>query len=315
MTRPHHGPTPEELQDLGFGTRVTQQSRLRLLNRDGSFNVDRAGMNLFQSFDLYHALLNMSWPKFYATVFATFCLVNVLFAGIFLLCGSDALVTTTGIAVTDGFLRAFFFSVQTFTTVGYGHIVPNTLVANIVVIVNAFVGLLFVALATGLLFARFSRPSAKIEFSRNAVIAPYHGITAFEFRIANKRPSQLVEVGAQVLLILMQGDDGKRKRKFINLNLERVKVAFFPLSWTVVHPIDEESPLYNLTDDDLRRAHAEFLILLTAIDDTFSTSVHARSSYTHDEIIWRAKFADVFQPAEDGVLRVDLRRLHLVEKV
>src|SRR5262249_29544799 len=150
-------------------------------------------------------------------------------------------------------------------------------------------------LATGILFARFSRPTAKILFSRNAIIAPYRENIAFEFRIANERKNQIIELEAKVLFTRFEPIDGSSTRRYYSLALERSKVAFFPLTWTIVHPITPTSPLYGLTDQDLRETRAEFLILLTGIDETFSQTVHSRSSYRADEVIWNARFTDVFE--------------------
>jgi inward rectifier potassium channel len=302
-------------EDLGFGARVTEQSRLRLLNRDGSFNVERTGLSFFESLDLYHSLLTMSWSRFYAVTFATYIVINVLFAFGFMALGDGALGGIEETTFMGRFLEEFFFSVQTFTTVGYGHVFPDSRGANFLVVINAFVGSLGFALSTGLLFARFSRPTAKISFSRDALIAPYRDIRAFEFRIANQRRSQLIDVEARVLLVLNETVDGVSKRRFHNLALERDRVAFFPLSWTVVHPIDESSPLFGITEESMRTCDAEFTVLLTATDDVFSQMVHARTSYKGDEVVWGAKFTDPFVPSSDGVLRVDLRRLDEYQRV
>ncbi|MFI5236254.1 MAG: potassium transporter, partial [Gemmatimonadales bacterium] len=160
------------------------------------------------------------------------------------------------------------------------------------------------------IFARFSRPRAQVRFSEHAVIAPYRGITAFEFRIVNERESQMFDVEAKVLLARLVDHGGKRIRKFDELELERRRVVFFPLAWTVVHPIDDKSPLKGLTHADLAASDAEILILLIGTDETFAQSVHARSSYRADEIIWGAKFGDMFDPpSAEGVVSIDISRL------
>lgn len=305
----------EDLQDLGFGSRVSQQSRLRLLNHDGSFNVDRTGRSFLQSLDLYYTLLTMSWGKFYLSAFGIFCLINALFGVGFLLCGPNALKGVEGVTLAERFIDGFFFSVQTFTTIGYGDISPGSLAANLLVTVDSFVGLLSSALGTGLLFARFSRPVPKIAFSERAIITPYHDITAFEFRIANHRRSQLIEVEAKILLSRIEDAGGRKVRRYYPLELERNRVSFFPLAWTVVHPITSQSPMHGLSAQDLRETEAEFLILLTATDEAFSQMVHSRSSYQYDEVVWGAKFNDMFVPSDDGMLRVDLRRLDDYEPV
>ncbi|HEX8183188.1 MAG TPA: hypothetical protein VF747_00505, partial [Blastocatellia bacterium] len=149
-----------------------------------------------------------------------------------------------------------------------------------------------------------------------AIIAPYKDTTAFEFRITNARRNQIIELEAQVLFARFEEDDGRSVRRFYPLSLERERVTFFPLSWTIVHPIDEASPLHGLNHEDLRQTNAEFLILLTGIDETFSQTVHARSSYQADEVVWNAKFGDVFNRSISGeTLAIDVRRLHVIERV
>jgi inward rectifier potassium channel len=305
----------EDLKDLGFGTRVSEQSRLRMLNRDGSFNVARSGLPFFQSLNAYHALLEMSWLRFHFTVFLLFVGVNTAFAWAFYLCGPNALNGVGGTTPVDRFRDCFFFSVQTFTTVGYGRVSPNTIAANVLVLVCAFVGLFSFALATGLLFARFSRPTARILYSDRALITPYRDVTSLQFRIANKRRSQLLGVEARVLMTWVDDPDGRRLRQYRQLQLERDRVAFFPLHWTVVHPIDESSPLYRMTPDQLQRSEGEFLVLLSAVDDSFAQTVHSRTSYRHDELVWGARFVDIFRREHREVMHVDLRLLHEYEKV
>lgn len=302
-------------KDLGLGSRVAQQSRQRFLNRDGSFNVSRHGNSFFESISLYHWILSMSWTKFNALVVVAYFLTNILFAAGYLLCGAGSLHGSVGVTFAERYWEAFFFSVQTLATIGYGIISPEGFAANILVSFEALFGLLGFALATGLLFARFSRPNAQIIYSKQAIIAPYRGITAFEFRIINQRSSQLIGVEATVVLARNELANGVSMRKFHQLKLEREKVMFFPLHWVIVHPIDESSPLAGVTKDELDRSDAEFLILLTGVDETFSQTVHSRSSYKHDEIIWNAKFRDMFEPIEGESVSINLRKLHDIEPV
>jgi inward rectifier potassium channel len=306
-------PPPEELRDLGFGSRVSQQSRQRLLNRDGTFNVFRRGLSFFGGLDAFHALLTMSWRRFFAISFAAYLSVNALFAFLFALCGPQALLGVPEAAFPARLPGAFFFSVETFTTVGYGNIAPQTLAADVLVTIDAFVGLLATALVTGLLFARFSRPVAAIGFSSHSIVAPYRGGVALMFRLINLRRSELSNLEARVVLALTEERLGVRARRFSNLALERNQVAFFPLAWTVVHPIDRESPLWGLGPQELVAREAELLVLVTAIDDAQSQTTQARTSYTADEIVWGARFADMFEPRDDGTLAVDVGKLDLVE--
>ncbi len=315
IAKPPHLPDPDDItRDLGFGTVVARESRKRLLNRDGSFNVVREGLSFFQSQSPYLYLLTTTWPRFLGMVILFFVVTNTLFGLAYFACGPGQIAGSAATALPGQFLEDFFFSVQTFATIGYGGMHPVGLMANVLVTLESLVGLLGFALATGILFARFSQPTAKILFSENAIIAPYRGISALELRIANARSNELIQVKAQVLLSRLR-PDGSGNREFLPLKLERDSVAFFPLSWTIVHPIDEESPLWGFEGDDLAAWDAEFLVLLSAVDETFSQTVHARSSYKHHEVVCGARFASLFNsPRPDGTLSIDVSRLHVIEK-
>ena len=319
-------PTSEQdLRDLGFGSVVSRESRQRLLNRDGSFNVERKGLPMWSSFSLYHELLTMPWWRFFLTVAAWYFAANTAFALAYLACGPEALSSSVTGMENHTFWRAFFFSVQTLSTIGYGHVFPVGLAANTLVTLESLVGLLGFAIVTGFLFARFSRPTARILFSRHALIAPYRGIAALEFRAANARSNELIEVSAQLMLSRFEDVDGVSIRRYYPLTLERPGVVFLPLTWTVVHPIDERSPLYGETPESLSRSRAEFLVLLKGFDETFSTTVQTRTSYTPEEVIWGARFANAFtvDAAERfaGSVRgakkvaVDMRLFDKVERV
>jgi inward rectifier potassium channel len=213
------------------------------------------------------------------------------------------------------FGQAFFFSVETFATIGYGQIAPNGVPANVVVTIEALVGLMYQALATGLLFARFTRPTAAVLFSDRAVVAPYNDGQALMFRIVNRRRNEIIQLEAQVLLSAMEPDGrGGAVRRYTALALERNKVTFFPLSWTIVHPIDSASPMTGRTREELERAEAEILVLLTGVDEALEQTVHARSSYRADEIVWNARFRSMFLTAASGDrVSVDISRVHEIE--
>ncbi len=299
----------KETQDLGFGSVLSKQQQLRLLNRDGSFNVQRFPPTFWERISSYHSLVTMSWPRFFLLIGIAYFAINIPFAAAYYLLGPNAL---TGDAHLTGFARDFFFSIDTFATIGYGNITPNALVANLLVTIEAIFGLLSVGLVAGLVYARFARPTAKIVYSKSAVIAPYRGITAFMFRLVNGRQNELIEVNMRVILSRFEDRDGKRQRTFHTLELERPFVAFFPLSWTVVHPIDEQSPMYGWTEAQMLAAESEFLILLTATDDVFAQFVHSRTSYSANEVIWNARFASMFTERE-GAIGFDPSKLHLIE--
>jgi len=299
-------------RDLGFGSVVSQDLAERLLNRDGSFNVHRRGLGFWRSLHAYQVLQSMSGVQFAGVIAGSFLVINLLFALAFTSLGPEALQgnSSTG----TGFWRAFFFSVQTFTTIGYGNVVPVGFAANLVDTLESLVSLLMVALLAGMIFARFSRPSAKIVYSDRAVVAPYRGITAFEFRIVNARRNEIIEVQAKLLFSRFERTDRGLIRQYYQLALERDRVTFFPLTWTIVHPIDETSPLHGLNAQDLADSKGEFLILLNGVDEGFSQVVYSRTSYTADEIVWNARFASVFtKPSRGRPVMVDLENFHRIE--
>lgn len=279
----------------------------RTIDKDGSFNVRRRGGS---GFNFYLFLIDTTWPKFIAVVATAYFFVNLLFAGLFVAAGTDHLYganTNTGLGP---FQSAFFFSVHTLTTVGYGSMYPTGLAANVIAALEAMTGLMGFALATGLMYGRFSRPSAKIVFSDVMLIAPYQDGTSLQFRIANERDNVLLELEANILMMYVDKSEGEPRRKFIGLTLERSNVYFFPLTWTVVHPIVAESPIYGKTAEDLSKMEAEFLILVKGFDDTFSQTVHARYSYRHEEVVWGARFQPAFFVDSTGDIVLELNRVN-----
>ena len=306
--------TREETRDLGFGSVVSQEQQIRLLNRDGSFNVARRGYSFWDALSSYHELITMSWQRFYALILLVFLLANGLFGGLYLLCGPGSVVNATTHADAT-WKDIFFYSVQTISTIGSSTFIVTSVAADMVQAIELLMGLLGFAVLAGLVFARFSRPTARMLYSKNAIIAPYRGITALEFRVANGRNNQMIEVSAKVLFTRFETVDGRRLRKYYQLTLERDSVTFFPLSWTVVHPIDDQSPLKGLSREELFASNAEFLILMQGIDETFAQNVHSRTSYRMDEIVWNAKFADVFAGMKDRNLTVDMRKFSKIEQL
>ena len=308
-------PTPPRLDDdndLGFGSVVSTQSERRLLNKNGSFNVRRRGIGVLRSQSLYHSALSMTWPRFLCVVTLSYLIVNVVFALLFMACGRDALVGTHESQMGGAFARAFFFSVETFATIGYGQISPVGVPSHLVMVVEALIAVMSQALITGLLFARFSRPTAAILFSENIIVAPHQNGRALMFRITNLRDSQLLDVTARVNCSWMDG----ASRRFILLELERSNVMFFPLAWTIVHAITEDSPIYGVTEAQMLSRSFEFLVTIAATDETFAQTVHARSSYKADEMLWGAKFRNIFNPPDhDGLMSVDVERIDDVDRV
>ena len=188
---------------------------------------------------------------------------------------------------------------------------PRSESANILMTFEAFFGLLSAAMMTGLLFARFARPNAKILYSDHAIIAPFKDGKALMVRIINQRSSQLINIEAQIIFSWMHEKDGRRIRQYQPLQLERSTVTFFPLHWTIVHEIDEGSPLHNKGKEFLKESEAEMFLMITATDETYSQMVHSRSSYRHDEIVWGARFKDIFEKGSSGkAIGINMERIH-----
>jgi inward rectifier potassium channel len=303
----------QEQFDPGLTQKYAGEIR-RAIDKDGRFNVRHRGSRL-RDHSFYQFLVTIPWIQFHAIILFTYVAVNAMFAALYLLVGIDNLQGADGSTPVRSFLSAFFFSVHTFTTVGYGTIAPRGIEANIITAIEAITGLMGLALATGLLFGRFSKPTANIGFSSNAIIAPYRNITSLQFRIVNRRKVNLLEMEANVLLMIVDKSGPVAIRKYHQLPLERKSVYFFPLPWTIVHPIDNESPLWNKTPEDLASVHAEILILIKGFDETFGQTVHARYSYRYDEIIWGAKFEPAFSIDEKSDLLLHLDDIDKMERV
>jgi inward rectifier potassium channel len=303
-------PSPPSF-DPGLTQKVGGQIR-RVINPDGSFNVHRKGVP-WRDRNIYLYLVNLSWGKFLAYVIAGYFVVNLFFACIYYWIGPEHLFGGDTVTPGHGFLSCFFFSAQTITTVGYGSIAPRGFTMSMVAAIEAMAGVLSFAIATGLLYGRFSRPKAKILFSRHAVIAPYQDKSALMFRVVNELPNLIIDLDATVMLMTTLQVNGQITRKYEVLALEREKIFFFPLTWTVVHPIDEASPLWKKTPADLAALQAEIMILIRGFDDTFAQTVHARYSYRSDELMPGARFLPSFEIDEYGGVIVHVDQIHATE--
>jgi len=293
--------------DPGLTERYTGRLR-RAINKDGTFNVRRMGTSWRDSHP-YLQLVSMPWPAFWLTLVTGYVGVNTLFALVYYSLGPGQVGGTEDPSKLGRFMTDFFFSAHTLTTVGYGSLYPRGVGANLVALLEAMVGLLAFAVATGLLFGRVSRPSARFAFSERMVMAPFGNGSSLQFRVANRRANTLMELEARMMLMTVVDDGGQLRRNYDLLKLERERVLFLPLTWTVVHPIDPDSPLFNRTAADLEQAQAEILILVKAWDETFSQTVHARYSYTHEEIVWGRRFAHAFRIDESGDMVVQVDRV------
>jgi inward rectifier potassium channel len=256
--------------------------------------------------DLYHLLLTISWSRLILMLVLLYVAVNGMFASLYMLDPEGLEHARTG-----SFLDAFFFSVQTMATIGYGRMTPLSIYANILVTVEALVGMLSMAMATGLMFAKFSRPTARVIFSKNLVIHNRDGVRSLVVRMANQRGNQVVE--AQCRMVMLRGEvtkEGEKLRRQIDLKLVRSSTAVFALSWTAYHQITEGSPLYGMTEEQVHNSDIEILVSLIGIDETFAQTVQARWQFFADEIVFDHRHADVLDRKPDGTVKLDYTRFH-----
>ena len=295
-------------QDLGFGTKLTDR-RKRLLKADGQFNIKRKGQSFGAWLNIYNRFIIMPWSIFFFIVLVVYLLLNFIFAVTYYVIGVEHLIGVNMTSTHSQFWDAFFFSAQSLTTVGYGRISPDGFAASWVSSLESLTGLMMFAIVTGLLYGRFSRPNPRILFSKNALISPYLNVNALMFRMVNERSNQLINMDVSMVFSKIEERDGVPNRRYYSLPLERAKVNFFPTNWTLVHPLTEDSPLYNESPESLAVSDAEFLIAIQGVDDTFGDSVHVRHSYVSDEIVWGAKFTSMLEGDGDETYILDLKKV------
>jgi inward rectifier potassium channel len=301
--------------DPGLTRQYGAQLR-RAINKDGTFNVRRTGVS-WRAFHPWLKVVNMSWTGFTLLVLATYVGLNTLFGFVYFLFPPDSVQGSEARDETGRLLNDFFFSGHTLTTVGYGNLAPHGIAANVTATLEALVGLLTFSIITGFLVARVSRPSARIGYSRNVLVSPYNGGTAVMFRIANERSYHLMELKAQVTLMSVVRSDNLDvpERRFDILTLERDSIVLFPLTWTIVHPIDDNSPFHGKTAADLAALQVELIIMVKGFDETFGQTVHSRYSYRYDEFVWDARFRPAFRVEESGDLLLEVDKLGVYTKV
>ena len=288
------------------GQNDTRLGPPRVIRREASDRVVAIGLPAAWAGDLYHHLVALPWTSFLAGLSLVYLGLNCLFALLYLL-GDRAILNARPGAFSD----AFFFSVETMSTIGYGQMSPATLYGNVVMTAEALVGVMLLAVAAGLMFARFSRPTARVVFSRVAVIAPFNGVPSLSLRLANARRNQILDAQVSVTFIRDERTiEGDWIRRFYDLQLVRQRSPIFAMTFTVMHTIDAMSPLVNVSASSLAAEGAELVVTVTGVDETTSQIVHARTSYLADEILWDHRFADVFTQTADGRLAIDYRRFH-----
>jgi inward rectifier potassium channel len=302
--------------DTGFAGN-TSDTGGRFINKNGSYNLVKTGMPFRKRFSVFHNMLNLSTGKFITIIFLFYISINLIFTIVYFSLGSsqfDGLMPGNDWRI---FRQLFYFSTQTFTTVGYGHVSPVGDGVNIVAAIEALTGFLSLAIATGLIYGRFSKPKSYLVFSDNALISPYKDGKALMFRFAPFKDKHVlsdleIRVNSGILII----ENGKSDYKYFSLELERTKVESLAMNWTVVHPIDEKSPFYGFTEDDMKNADVEIYVMLRGFDDVFSNFVQQRTSYTFNEILFNRKFIPMYRESDDGNTTIlELQKLNVSKEV
>jgi len=301
----------ENTENSGFGSRASG----RFINKDGLPNVRRRGVNVLNRLSWYHTMLNLSSFRFITYLVVMYILINLVFACIYYLIGVEHLTGIDKSNPLDEFIDVFFFSSQTFTTVGYGRIAPVGFMASLVATFEAFLGLLTFAIATGLFYGRFSRPRAYLRFSDIAVIAPFQDVTALMFRLAPYKNNALTDADVTLSTAIEINEEGVVKSNFYRLETQLSKINTLALNWTIVHKIDENSPFFGFSADDFKNTNIEIIVHVRAFDEVFSNTVVQRSSYVSREIIYGAKFVTMYYPDKEKDSTVlDLDKINEYQK-
>lgn len=298
--------------DTGFGNNPNDYGG-RFINRDGTFNLRKEGMLFWDRFSIFHTMLNLPRWKFISLIVIFYLVINFLFGIVYYMIGADQFQGVIGKTPWAFFKEMYFFSTETFTTVGYGRVNPVGDVANFIAAIESMSGFLSFAIATGLIYGRFSKPKAYLIFSKNALIGPYQGKTGLMFRFASYKDNHtLTNVEIKVNIALQVIENDKPAYKFYDMELERSRVESLPMNWTVVHPIDERSPIMGFTQEDMKNADIELYVLVRGFDDVYSNNVLQRTSYTYGEIIFNRKFIPMYRESNDG--KTTILELHKLDE-
>lgn len=309
-----------KIEDPGVGVRYEHETK-RIINPDGSFNVKRVGTANFVR-DAYHWLISIDWIPFIMVIGGIILLTNIAYAFFYMICGIEDI---SGVRKTDNlwndFTQALFFSIQTFTTVGYGAMSPQSNTISLIASLEAFSGLLLSAFSTGILYGRFSRPMSKIIFSKNALLTKFKNTNddCLQFRVINKRANTLLNLRASVYVSIQEkGEDIngniEYRRQFYDISLERSQIMFMPLSWTIVHMIDKKSPLYGISLEDLIQRHAELLVVIRGYDETFGQDTYTYHSYFATDFVKGRRFVRNFHADDDGNIILNVGDVHLTDE-
>lgn len=297
-----------QLPDPGLGEKF-YQNKSRMVNKDGTFNAKRTGLKLH----LYHYLISISAFKFSIFLILAYLICNLLFTGIYAFIGIENL---KGQAFENPFLKAFLFSMQTFTTVGFGSIYPQNYSAGLVSGMEAMFGLMFFAFATGIVYGRFSKPSISLRFSEKTIISNYKDNgKALMIRLVNARPNTMIEMSARIIMAVKINEGDNISRKYYNPDLETANIVFFPLPWTLVHAINEDSPLTNYSELDFAKSDAEFIIHIKGFNETYAQVTNTIYSYKHDEVQWGARYKRNYILNDDGAVEYDINKIGEIELI
>ena len=303
----------KNFEDLGLD--INYVGKQRFINRDGSYNIKRIGTSA-RDLHLYQFLLSVPFYVFLLLLILTFFLLNICFGSLFYACGASAILGADTSGELPFFVNCFFLSIQTFTTVGYGTLSPNGIWANAVATLVSLSRLIYVAMSTGLVFARFSRPNARINFSRNILIRPTEEEKRFfMFRIVNARSSPIVDVEAQLVMTWIDEQAGVKRRKFKRLPLRINKISLFPLNWTINHVIDDSSPLHGITLKEMKQKSLEVLVVISGFDEALSKNIQIMHSYGANEILDGYNFKPMFETDKRGLVNLHLKKLNDIEAV
>lgn len=279
----------------------------QLIKKDGTTNIHRHGLNHFAAYNFYQKMIMVSWTKFFFIIFGFYLGINTVFGTIYYFMG----VTESGVSIPDMsyhyWLKTFFLSTQTITTTGYGQIAQIGLWVNLVSSIEALAGLLFFSLITGLLYGRFSKPTAKLFYSNNILISPFKDVKILSIRLANAKIGQLIEAQAQLIISVTNTYNKERQRRFHNVKLLNNQISFFTGSWTISHIIDKDSPIYNLNANELDEKDVEFILMVNAIDDAYGQTVYSRMSYQAHEVVWNANFQPISYLNDDKETVINIK--------